>query len=536
MGLAASQARLLFITSRQNDVSAKMQRVSNDTMVLARDEDEVITKYNKMLNATKLELKDGVDLSYDALMGSTAINNRGSMSIITNSDGRVVLSTADISKYGLPQEGDKKAIAEIYPDVKDFIKKAEPDVTTQTEIINALSSLDATDKKGGNGSTTELTEDDIAKIKKFKSSYGDYPSQETIVTVSEALRKAGAGNYSAASTHYRRSQATCDINKDLSGYNLLDLLNGKAGTDLHIATDGDRRGVPRDIAKKNMGVLLSQFKELIMNAFGFKKGGTVDQELSKFVDSMAEAAYGWNDKMGSKIEGSTDNNKLSDFCWTWTSSTGHNHNDHMNVNCQTIVTAMLKTALSNSQEGYSNGLPNVDSMITIVQNSKGYTKPDYDAKLKSYLGCDDTKLELAVKYLAPTSGSSGSGSATGVSTNKQKAQCYQTLYNALYNNGWSAENTDSIAENLKNGTYKVNNDILANNSDLYEEVADKDTQAKAESYWNVEMKKIQRKEKILDQELTKLQTEYSSLSTDYESVKSIISQNVTRSFQYCQNG
>ena len=38
MGLAASQARLLFITSRQNDVSAKMQRISNETMILARDE------------------------------------------------------------------------------------------------------------------------------------------------------------------------------------------------------------------------------------------------------------------------------------------------------------------------------------------------------------------------------------------------------------------------------------------------------------------------------------------------------------------
>ena len=89
---------------------------------------------------------------------------------------------------------------------------------------------------------------------------------------------------------------------------------------------------------------------------------------------------------------------------------------------------------------------------------------------------------------------------------------------------------------VKNGTYKIDNNPFASNSDLYEEVADKDMQAKAESYWNVEMKKIQRKEKILDQELTKLQTEYSSLSTDYESVKSIISQNVTRSFQYCQNG
>ena len=59
MGLAASQARLLFITSRQNDVSAQMQRVSNQNMILARDEDEVSEKYNRMLSATKLETVDG---------------------------------------------------------------------------------------------------------------------------------------------------------------------------------------------------------------------------------------------------------------------------------------------------------------------------------------------------------------------------------------------------------------------------------------------------------------------------------------------
>ena len=53
MGMAASQARLLFITSRQNDVSAKMQRISNQNMVLARDSEEVAEKYNRMLSSAK---------------------------------------------------------------------------------------------------------------------------------------------------------------------------------------------------------------------------------------------------------------------------------------------------------------------------------------------------------------------------------------------------------------------------------------------------------------------------------------------------
>ena len=87
MGLAASQARLLFITMRQNDVSAKMQRISNDKLILARDEEEVSEKYNKMLNAKKYEAVDGVNLSYSALMaqGKTLTDANGSIILDTSS-------------------------------------------------------------------------------------------------------------------------------------------------------------------------------------------------------------------------------------------------------------------------------------------------------------------------------------------------------------------------------------------------------------------------------------------------------------------
>ena len=98
MGLAASQCRLLFITQRQNDVSAKMQRISMDRLSLARDEDDIETKYNRMLNATKFEVKDGVSLSYDSLMN---VSN-AEMYVITDSYGRVVLNSSKASLYGIP--------------------------------------------------------------------------------------------------------------------------------------------------------------------------------------------------------------------------------------------------------------------------------------------------------------------------------------------------------------------------------------------------------------------------------------------------
>ena len=151
MGLAASQARLLFITSRQNDVSAQMQRISNQNMILARDEDEVSSTYNKMLSATTLKAADGVDISYDSLMGATgAANGLTSANVLLNSAGKVALSASDIAKYGLAEAGNAGDITARYPDAKSFIKA----VTGSDEIAAAA---DSSNKPAAAGASTALS-------------------------------------------------------------------------------------------------------------------------------------------------------------------------------------------------------------------------------------------------------------------------------------------------------------------------------------------------------------------------------------------
>ena len=55
--------------------------------------------------------------------------------------------------------------------------------------------------------------------------------------------------------------------------------------------------------------------------------------------------------------------------------------------------------------------------------------------------------------------------------------------------------------------------------------------AKAEADYNAKTAKINAKEKKLDQQLKEMDTEHSALSTEYDSVKSLISDNVSKSFQ-----
>ena len=75
-GLAASQARLLFLTSRQDDIGLKEMRISNQKMSLSRESSSISDAYTAALNQRKLTwVVDGTSitdqttaLTYDLLM------------------------------------------------------------------------------------------------------------------------------------------------------------------------------------------------------------------------------------------------------------------------------------------------------------------------------------------------------------------------------------------------------------------------------------------------------------------------------------
>ena len=76
MGMSASQARLLFISSRINDIEMKSQNIANQKIRLASESDQIANDYANALNKTKF-VYDGLnangdrvskDLSYSEIM------------------------------------------------------------------------------------------------------------------------------------------------------------------------------------------------------------------------------------------------------------------------------------------------------------------------------------------------------------------------------------------------------------------------------------------------------------------------------------
>ena len=74
MGMSASQARLLSITSRMNDIEFKSQQVANTKIRLADESEQVANAYTKALNKQKYTATkwtngtaQKIDLSYENL-------------------------------------------------------------------------------------------------------------------------------------------------------------------------------------------------------------------------------------------------------------------------------------------------------------------------------------------------------------------------------------------------------------------------------------------------------------------------------------
>ena len=123
------------------------------------------------------------------------------------------------------------------------------------------------------------------------------------------------------------------------------------------------------------------------------------------------------------------------------------------------------------------------------------------------------------------------------------ANFYDTLFNRICMNGWSEnDNVNKIEymqELLKNGSVyisSINNDgnyyQNSYSTDTYiAEVADTEGIAQAEAKYNAAKARIEHKENTIDMKMKNLDTEISSLTTEYDTMKGLISKVIEKSFK-----
>ncbi len=100
MGMSASQARLLTITSRMNDVELRSQQIANTKIRLADESEQVANKYTAALNASKFTYTD-----YSSGQAKTVAMTVKSMSLagsgyrLVSSDGKRVISKSQAQSF-----------------------------------------------------------------------------------------------------------------------------------------------------------------------------------------------------------------------------------------------------------------------------------------------------------------------------------------------------------------------------------------------------------------------------------------------------
>ena len=567
MGLAASQARLLTITARKSDCEVQSMRYSHQKIALSRDLANLSAEYQNSLDQTKLVYDfygtgdETMPLSYSLMMTPSELNGY-LPTLATDASGKVVLNSkyaAAARAAGIPQEG-----LGCLPstDVRNrFLQgMADSGVITQSAANTYMGIQYA--QSMGNG-TTDLVTTKVEQMT-LKEMLEYYESGEfdniPYAYSNETMKATLEAGTNVREVSFRSEDGGVGGLTD-GNITLGNILNGSYQIlcSTNYESKDNRRGNMDQIAANiaNLDIwewMFAEFEALlnvagdpgIAEAFNYAKSQT---ESLLSADNLAKEYSGktkenkddddWtgvlncmNDKKGNRNQG---------FVWDWfrkeegsystsdyigiatyynTKSSKNNRADGVSISVTNIAYAFL-TYFAQAMEGLSRSDYKVDNTVgnRTVENS-------------NLIGLDDQSFLFDVVV------------DTGVNTDQALISgFYDAIFNQLCLRGWTendkVDDNDYLHEMLKTGKF-----FLATCSDdgyyyqgnystntYVREVTDEEAVAKAEAKYNTEKQKLNQKEEILDLKMKNLDTEISSLTTEYDTIKSVISKNIEKSFK-----
>ena len=479
MGLAASQARLLTITSRISSNELKQQRIAMDKMRLASDQDSVSAKYSEALNNKTLSFINGtnsIPMTYDELL------SRG-YSVARASDGVVAKDGASANAES--NNAKNTSLASLSdPEVQKWVGKEAPQRPTFNETPPTQPSQ-------------KLTE----------------PSK-TIQTTSSVTVPDFSAQLSLA-----QECANSSYNWNLHSWDSGGMLNS--------IEESKSKSLKTSLANSLQGLINNLYNAGLTSTANYIEIRMGDAELTytkatQFKGtSFASGNYGQTSGllgMGSYITPENEYGKT------------------MLLVLQSQQTAAQQEATNMGPVNKTTTNPNYQTELNAYNANKtewdnyNSKKAEYDAKLSEYeskvaqFNTDYSNWKLAnQKADTDTTSDAKSSSSVDISSasNDLAAQLRQS--------------PNFLIQGLLSGYLVLMKDgqqVSMTSATDIEENYDKSDDAVAEAEYNSEMSKINRKEKLLDMQAKRLNTEYSSLTTELESIKSIISSHASKDFSY----
>ena len=560
MGLAASQARFLAITSRKANCEFRSMEIAQDKLSVTRELAKVSENYQNALNETDLVWDfDGsgqnmYNVSYGLLMTPTSLNNFTPY-LITNRSGAVVLSgqMAIAAKEAISPDGDPGTkSAGGFAKFMEYLGKSgvvsESMVQSITEFTNH-NYVDAAGNKYVNlspadarnlGATLDVTNHKNAYNP--AAGYGAEPLNKNAAFTSnifglahrlEELKLGSIASYlnRCDEIYVNGSKANDSLKNSLT---IADILTNEVIA-IQIFEDG---------------------KHTLGNSYNVD--GTTE-----VVGDINGLGLGENDTSGLYIDLVKElrNILVTDIVTQKAFSaadiaTRGQFGDYKILSDKEVSEKNVKSSLKSTAAEYNR--------VIFYQNSKSDYNSGSAVNLTHLIGFMLTQFENCLNgYETYFAGPTYSGSTfvtddpnytfvmkdtTAVSSEVvMKADFYMQLYNNICSNGWTMSEKIDVDEEyleqmLKNGNYFISSlsqdgyfyQGRYNEPDCILEVKDHDAIAQAEAEFTTLKAKLTYKEDRLDIEMKNLDAEISALTTEYDSVKGLISKNVEKVFQLFQ--
>lgn len=595
MGLAASQARLLTITARKADCEFQSMSLSHQKLSLSRDMEKVSSDYQNSLNTTKLMYdyqgsgESNINLTYGLLM-TPSVYNDYYPKLVTDAQNRVMLNSsyaAAARAAGIPAEGLNGTPSS---DVRNkFVEAlANQGVITATSAATIVgTNYSNTLGLGKTTSTKAVTTDYTYKqfLDVIKTNTDSTSTAGVTLGVGGVVN--GAGNVFENERFYRVTDGNIE-NTELGSsagtggsVTLADLLEGNSQYYLSI------------LSKKG-GELPIYGADYLQNKIA-GDGGILDWMMDQFSsvlggiaanDTALQYAYNavydmivpnthlqdWHngvngdtsykdhlDQKKSKLEewAQPENSQLKQ----WMDEIGEgeitqNHRSHDDSKMQRSQNYMGFTYTAdknasgffyskthkdrNDKSQVSINLNNIAQafLTAYVQYMQGIGESQYSFQKGDKSQCnlyDGTDKNFKFTVYA--------GSETEDDSTQLISNFYDSMFNMICMNGWTEndkiDDADYMSEMMKNGMAFISS--ISDDGYYYQgnystdkcilEVTDTEAIARAEAKYNTEKTKIENKEDTIDLKMKNLDTEISSLTTEYDTTKQVITKAIEKSFK-----
>ena len=562
MGLAASQARYLFISTRMNDLEAGMMRLSAQQLRLSDQANDIEERRDYEANLMHLEFNGERNFTYDDMMGEAAMNN-GEFYFLTTNDGnnRVVLNqkyTNAIKAAGIAEEGGE---------------------ATQDALVKFMGSAAGTPKSANDWKeviTGKLSNTDAYKpVDNFKQTYGVEPKQgidpsKTVdhykdvtkteqVSFNDILNKMGStNNFNGISNTYAGSsrRGTTTLNEQSNcNCSYADLVKKTGGNSGRVCLIDDKEDLSYDEIYKRAQAGFKNLANTIANkiatAYGDSKimssmTSVIDQMANQINGSLSNHRHHSESKARNRGRDDADNGLIgvaidktgTDQVWIYCNASELTRrlltaaSNYINNN-KTSVT----TNAQGAQQNY-NANGSITKQTTVKEfdyreehpytNQQGYDYDQWHAAWDKVVA--DNKLDAAK---AEEYRNNGSIEVAVSDEDKQTLNNYKQIFLKACSQGWKQDNdldnTANLTSKLENMQYKVNGEVIKNLKNNFQTVKTNDQDLVNQRY-DSELRAIKRQEKVIETQQTAMQTELSALQTEQSSVQSIIDKNVQRGF------